>query len=303
MKKCTICGSEKFCTTNTYKHRWITCSDCGNVFRERKEKYLFEGFPLLKSRLIPVQISNALDRMVEVTVDNSNYYNYYDNVAAKGSESGTKWAGEYEALLATLKGLDISLKGKRVLDVSGGPGFVVKHLDGFAERAVVTEYSEDAVKGMIHALKIEAVKYDFNSDKIRDVVEGQFDVVLVRYAINFCNDIAAFAHSLKDVIAPGGLVFVSFVLPSLGTCLRWHHDEYTYNVLYNPETLAKGFCSASYEVAALTSDGEYHYTRGRSAKVNLFAWPYKIAALLSKNSINYELVQKNRILVFRAPSA
>ena len=69
-------------------------------------------------------------------------------------------------------------------------------------------------------LMIDAVRYDFNRDKLRQVVDGKFDIVLIRHAINFCKDIRELALELKQVVKPDGIIYVSFVVPTIPSCLR-----------------------------------------------------------------------------------
>ena len=144
MNTCSYCNSTSFSVVNTYKHKWRQCNDCGNVVRARKARYLFEGLPPLAWRVLPGVVEKALTREVDVVQDDAAYYAYYHRIAATGSAAGTKWESEYDALILKLDELGISLKDKSVLDISGGPGFLVKRLQDVARRAVVTEYSWNA---------------------------------------------------------------------------------------------------------------------------------------------------------------
>lgn len=298
-RSCSYCSSTEFSVINTYKHHWLSCNDCGNMVRERKSAYLLERLPKFLRKKLPVAFQKALFREQNVIQDEANYYSYYGDTSANGSAAGTKWRDEFETLVSQLARHNVELSDKDVLDISGGPGFVVKQLHGVARRAVVTEFSQAAVDGMVKHLGIEGAKYDFNSDRLNEVVVGKFDVVLVRYAFNFCMNPNEFASSLRHLLRDNAVVHVSFVLPSLGCCLRWQHDEYTYNVLYNPETIIRAFSEEGYSLIARESDGDYAYTRGRSLKVNLLALPYRIAALSRLRNVNRQLLQKNRVLIFR----
>jgi ubiquinone/menaquinone biosynthesis C-methylase UbiE len=253
---------------------------------------------------MPVRVQKALLREENVVREEARYYDLYKSVAATGSADGTKWAHETEALLAQLARHDVRVAGQEVLDISGGPGFLARDLSSTVKRVVVTEYSDESVEGMRAALGLDVRKYDFNNDELHARVDGTFDVVLIRYSINFCQNLGAFGRELRRVMRPGGFVWVSFVLPTLGCCLRWMHDEYTYHALYSPETLHAAFAEADFTLVARETEPRYRYTAGRGFGVNALSVPYLLSATLRPTgSYNRELIQKNLALLFRADGA
>jgi ubiquinone/menaquinone biosynthesis C-methylase UbiE len=149
----------------------------------------------------------------------------------------------------------------------------------------------------IKLLNIEAIKFDFNKDDIGELLEDRFDIVLIRYAINFCLDIRKMLSSLKRVLNEDAIIYVSFVPPTLGTCLRWQLDDYTYLILYNPETMARLFAEEDFIAFAKYDHGSYHYLKGRHKKFFPLLIPYRIAN--SFKDINRELIQKNLVMIFR----
>ncbi|HEX6222781.1 MAG TPA: hypothetical protein VFZ52_00125, partial [Chryseolinea sp.] len=166
--ECPSCKNNKFYVVDTYKHLWLTCKDCGTVVRERKEKYAYDT-PLhrffINNFILGRPFRANLLPQPAVRQDERHFYDYYNDVARKG-EKGTKWETANNRIVTNLEKFGIDVKDKKILDISGGPGFLTKRLKPLASRVVVTEFSTDAVNGMNKALDIEGVKYDYNSDRL-----------------------------------------------------------------------------------------------------------------------------------------
>lgn len=300
---CRICGCQNKTVIDSYKHHWIQCNDCNNVFRSRKNKYLMENFlpAYIAKKIFKKSIFDHYYPMQDVIADEKVFYDYYYELSKTPIEQ-TKYAHFPAKFDSIFKKYNVELAGKKILDISGGPGYLSKYLKGKCEKIVLTEFSEYAVEGMRRHLDIEAVKFDYNKDSIDGVVTGEFDIILIEYSINFCDDLLDFVRRLNKITAPGAFVYVSFVPPTLGCCLRWQHDEYTYNILYHPETLLRMFTQNGFKLHDRFSDGEYNFMKGFMLKGLLLRLPfillYKFKALNKKNSINRELIQKNRGFVF-----
>jgi hypothetical protein len=288
----------------TYKHLWLACRDCGNVFRQRRQRYP-ASFLLpraLRNRL-PVGLPALLLPAEEIIDNESRMYAYYPEVSAAGSSVGTKWEGELDRIKATLSMHGVDLAGKTVLHLSGGPGFLVHELQNYASRAVVTEFSRESVEGMRKNLRVESLKYDYNTDDLGALFSEPFDVILIPYSINFCLDLPSFTSALSKISHRGTVVYVSFVPPTLGCCLRWQWDEYTYNALYTPDTMSKAFTGAGFTELATRSEGDYPYTADwGSGKLALIKRGIALAYLARapRKGINRELTQKGAIQVFEA---
>jgi 2-polyprenyl-3-methyl-5-hydroxy-6-metoxy-1,4-benzoquinol methylase len=267
---CSFCGGARRSTIDTYKHRWIACDSCGNIVCRPKQAYLAE-------RLLPPRVSSWLastkmpyvrslrmffaDRRVLEARDAA--WEYLPSELDKGVEN-TKYKGLFENYVAFLARHEITLTNRDVLDVSGGPGFIVHQLSKLARRAVMTEYNRDTVVAAREKLGIETAYYDFNEHDIAATVSGEFDFVFVRNAINYCLDVPKFLRSLTKLLRPGAHVFVSFVLPSMGTCLRWQFNEDALSVLYNPETMTRMFAEARFRVVAREDEARHDYREGAS---------------------------------------
>lgn len=296
--QCQFCGGLGSSSINTYKHKWICCDNCGNIVRQQKPKYLFERMPEAFFRILPRGqfFSQSLKRKKE----GADFYNYYldENQKQKITQDGTKWEGEMTKLITQLAKFDINITNKNVLDISGGPGFFAQALSNICKKVVVTEYGEISVLRMKEYLGVNAIKYDFNTDNIDTLLQDVFDVVFIRYAINFCVDIRQMLSSLKKVLSRNSIIYVSFVPPTLGTCLRWQCDDYTYLILYNPETLAKLFAEEGFVAFVKYDEGSYYYLDGLAFKA---LTPIMIPYRLMNASIhcNRELIQKNLVMIFR----
>ncbi len=331
MTVCPVCTSDSLDHLPTYKHVWTQCNDCGNVFRSGKDAYpLGDGVVERTLRAANERLSGKLSFLVhdllrdeEVAQSQDAYYAYYDRIR---DAKQTKWDGELEAITGELDRLGIDCRGKRVLDVSGGPGFFAQEMTKLAACTVVTEFNPAVVAAMTRELGVEAVRFDYHTDSLRTVVTREFDVVFIRNSINYCRDLERFVRELSSVLAPGGVVYVSFMTPSLGSALQSQFDEYTYDVLYQPETLRRLFASIGMHPLAPTRFAKYnpytYYasggymdpegklvpapTLGASLKAKLryaFRTPfwalYGLPALLPHRNFNREILQKPCVQVYR----
>ena len=162
--RCIICESVSLQKINSYKHFWISCNDCGNIKRERKDKYLVPRFlpKFIAKIFFPEKALNKIYPMDEVIKNEKRFYDHYKEDSQLDVDS-TKWAGESETIKNNLKKLDISVKNKNILDISGGPGFVALDLEHSANKVFVTEYSEIGVNGMKDNLGVNAIKFDYQN--------------------------------------------------------------------------------------------------------------------------------------------
>lgn len=190
--RCGICGCSHSTRLNTYKHYWESCDGCGNMLSSPKEACLGARFfwsSGFAARLMPARRRRLYLPEPAVQARDEAFYDYYGSlVARQQSSKGTKWSGRLQTLKAQLNKVGAGFDGNVVLDISGGPGFLAKELEGVAAQAVVTEYSEVAVKGMSEYLGVRSVRYDFNRDRLSELIDDIFDVVLVN-SLNFCTTV------------------------------------------------------------------------------------------------------------------
>jgi SAM-dependent methyltransferase len=291
----------------TYKHDWIACADCGTLTRSLKRRYL--ASVLLPERaaraILPGKVVNQFYPMQAVREGADAFYSYYQDTAASSPER-TKYRTETADLLAELKAVGIDLAGKSVLDVSGGPGFLARDLGAIASKVVVTEYSPEAVAGMIRHLGVTAVTFDYNSQDLGDAVGGPYDIVLARYSINFCLDLPRFARALRRVLVPGGRAYISFVAPTLGFLLRWQHDEYTVNRLYTSETMARSFVQEGFTLETRYRHPGYGFMENRGLAKNAMFLPFAALSWLRNARVSAPLSRAlrhhNHLHIYRNPA-
>lgn len=208
---------------DTYKHHWIICQKTGNAYSVKKK-------PGMINRLTQAYKSRK-----------KSSYSIYDYFT---SPSHIQWSLEEsrKVISEIFNHYKIEPNGKRILDVSGGNGHVANELKKLGAEVVLTEVNDNAIEYARDKLQVETYKFDFQADSLNKVVNGKFDVVLLRAALMFCVDLERFLSDLKQLLAPDAIVVMQYcVIPTLGVLLRTQNDEYSYLALYQPETLIQ-FC-------------------------------------------------------------
>ena len=97
--ECIVCGGSSMSLINSYKHHWLSCNDCGNIFRKIKKRYfipriLHRG---IANKILPSGAINMLYPMQEVIEEERRFYDYYDD-ASKSKVEETKWFGQVEQI-------------------------------------------------------------------------------------------------------------------------------------------------------------------------------------------------------------
>ncbi|MCC6298123.1 MAG: class I SAM-dependent methyltransferase [Anaerolineales bacterium] len=205
---------------DTYKYHWIICRETGNAYSVEKDPSLFR-------------------RLSQVRKRQNDSYSIYDYFTAPNH---IQWSLDEskKVVQEVLNRHAIDIKGRRILDISGGNGHVADELRKLGAEVVLTEVNDKAIEYARNNLKIETVKFDFQESKLSNVVTGKFDVVLLRAAIMFCVDVEGFLADLKRLLMPGAIIVMQYcVTPTLGVLLRTQDDEYNYLALYQPDTLVE----------------------------------------------------------------
>ena len=202
---------------DTFKHVWITCSETGNAYSIRKN----QGFA----------------QWVIKHLNHKNDYAIYDYFT---SQEHVQWSIEESQRFSRdiIEKHEIMIKGKRILDISGGNGIVAKELMKEGAEVVLTEVNDKAIEYAQKVLGIETYKFDFQGDNLSNIVKGKFDIVLLRAALMFCLDLDRFMNDLVKVLNPGAVIVMQYcVIPTLGVYLRTQNDSYSYLALYQPVTI------------------------------------------------------------------
>lgn len=304
---CKVCGSDRIKKINTYKHYWHVCEQCNSMEREKKKNFLFEKiFPFILSKKLPGYFSDLFPSAFDESKQGTSY-NYYADMGNTKEGLGTKWQGEAQLVLNTLNKFGVNIKDKSVLDISGGPGFVANNFSNIAQYILLTEFSQIAVDGMRKFLSIDVEKYDYNSDSLDSITNKKFDVILVRFSINFCNNLEKFVKEAKKLLNNEGIIYVEYVEPNKGSILRWQFDNYTYNILYGIKIFESvfnknGFETIKHEVL-FEEDYNKPYWNYSSFKVKIFYFfirrirdTYKMAM---GNKVKGSLSQRSWVSIFK----
>jgi len=224
-----------------------------------------------------------------------NSADFYDVYTEECLDESEFRKSEVKQLLDQFSINGITFTEKTVLDVSGGPGFIAKHLKPVCARFVVTEYSEIATRVMSDVLKIETARFDYVKDRLQDIFAEKFDIVLLRSSIIFCPRLDNFVADLRAILNPGGYVLVETILPSLGEVFWWQQMEWKFPIIYSQETIEKYFYKHGFSLKYGYRDyGSYLGIKKRCTKnlaQKLFTWLVDYPMVL----IYYTLARKSRI--------
>jgi 2-polyprenyl-3-methyl-5-hydroxy-6-metoxy-1,4-benzoquinol methylase len=300
---CLVCNSENLARVNSYKHFCYVCGDCNNVFHIKKEFKYFLEWILPRSICKRILPQRAFLRLFHDKGDCAAA-DFYDVYAKECQEISEVRKSEVNQLLDTFSINGITLEGKKVLDVSGGPGYVGKYLKGVCAKIVVTEFSENATKAMAEVMGVETVKFDYTVDNLQNLFQEKFDVVLIRSSIIFCPKLDEFVCALSAVLNPDGYVLIETILPTLGEVLWWQQMEYKFPFIYSQETIEKNFYKHGFSLEYGQRDyGSYIGVKSRSTKgfmQKAYTWLldypmmllYYIAAKKGKVAVDQSLQHK-----------
>jgi len=135
------------------------------------------------------------------------------------------WKDSVNQQLARFEKAGFVLSGKRVLQISGGPGVLAKYLSENNE-VVVTEFSEKTVMAMQQTLGLNAVCYDLNSHDLRKIFDRKFDFLIIESVVNFCDDLDGFISSLVNILEDDAQIFITNDCFSLGYAMSWQFEDY-----------------------------------------------------------------------------
>lgn len=239
LKICKICNSNNIDLINTYKHYAIACRDCSNVSHIKKNKYFLE-YIIPRSLALAILPPKAFLRLFSDKGD-FKASEFYDNTSFESTSDSAWRKSEVRQVLDQLALMNISIKGSKILDISGGPGNVGKKLSQLGADVIVTEFSETTVKSMNSMGNFRAKVFDYNVDDISKISKTKFDLIMIRSSIIFCPDLDKFIKGIKQILKPRGKVFLETIIPTLGEILWWQQLEYKFPFIYSQETIEKIF--------------------------------------------------------------
>ena len=221
---CLICNSVDTERINTYKHHCIICNDCNCVSHVKKDKYLLD-YLLPKKLMKKILPDKAYFRLF--SVDEFVASEFYDVYAEEALNLNYWRKSEFQQILDELGKGRVDYKGKKILDISGGPGLLISQFKTDALEVSVTEFSQISVDAMGSIFGVDARKFDYNADKIDDVFyDKKFDIILVRSSIIFCENLNDFVRRLSRLLNPDGIVLIESILPTYGEVFWWQQMEH-----------------------------------------------------------------------------
>jgi 2-polyprenyl-3-methyl-5-hydroxy-6-metoxy-1,4-benzoquinol methylase len=237
---CSNCNSLEVYVVNSYKHHCLICRDCSNVTHVKKNnKLLFEYIfnRKLAKKLLPPK---AFMRLFS-DKDDFEYEKFYDAFILETNNVTEKRLSDINQVLDTLNYFNYDITGKKILDISGGPGFVPGHLNKIALECCTTEHSELAAQAISNHFGIRAKRFDYNKDNITEIYNEKFDLILIRSSVIFCENVDDLLKNCSNILNHNGCILIESITPSLGEVLWWQTLEYKFPRIHSQETLEKYF--------------------------------------------------------------
>jgi ubiquinone/menaquinone biosynthesis C-methylase UbiE len=236
----------------TLKHIWYCCNACGSASRDDRPDFehtfaFRTSVKTLTKHKPPMATSIGRNKAIETDV--SKLFDYM--ASDRHVELHKQQYKVVEGFLETvIRRYGIDVKGKSILDVSGGNGSFIKEFEAMGARVALTEFNQKSVEFARERFGVDARRFDFNADHIGELFKDKkFDLVFMRFAVMFCLDMSQFLERLKPLLNPGALIVVNgSTEPSLGTMLRFQYDDYAYLVLYDPGALKDIFSKNGFEL-------------------------------------------------------
>lgn len=305
---CATCGKTgSVSEIDTYKSTWFHCEGCGCYSRVQKPHYPLEGLAsalLLLFRHVP-KINGFLQSLGRKK-QGVDFYRYYSDQLASGERG--PWAGQSDMVTAELRGAGLlqDWAGRKVLEVSGEPGFFAHDLMDAGADIMVSAFADDVARAMSERLGVRTFTFDFNADDIVPRVEavgnrGPFDFIFVRYSIAFCLDVPALMQKLGGLLKPEGQLYVSFNPASRAVLLRWMFDDYTYLRQYTEQSLNEAAAAAGLRQRARFDEGYFHWDRGPFSmhwSLRPFARRYFNADHFFRGGNEHDAVQRRVAMVY-----
>lgn len=209
----------------TYKRYWDICLKTGTAVSRQRSWYPLSFLPWAAFKRTP-------------SVDEEKMYDYFvDDVH-------TAWAIQegQEFVRDRLGRLELNVAGKKVLDISGGNGFVLKQIEKLGATVSLTEINRKTLDFARATHGIDVFEYNLNIHDLAEVTGRRYDVILARACIMFALDLPKFVDQLRRSLNPGGVVMIDrSVMPTVGVLTRVQLDEFSYYILRQPETIIKAF--------------------------------------------------------------
>lgn len=209
-----------------YKRNWILCNECGTATSgEEKNNKLLSLLPY-----------DFLKR-------NHGEEDIYDYFVSPAHEDVSK--KNYANFMKLFSKYITGIENKNIIDISGGSGHFLSNFK--AKYSLLTEINDKAIDFARDKLKLNAVKFNFNTQKIDELIETEcgskkFDIVMLNACLMFCKDLDSFVSSLKKILSKDGVIIAhANVEPTIGVMARTQFDDFSYLVLRRKNSLRKHF--------------------------------------------------------------
>jgi ubiquinone/menaquinone biosynthesis C-methylase UbiE len=196
----------------------------------------------------------------------------------------------------------IEVNGKSILDVSGGNGNFIKEFEQLGASVAMSEFNQKSVDFAIKEFGLDARRFDFNTDDISAKFDKRFNVVMMRYAIMFCNDFNRFMDQMELITQPDTTFIINgSMAPSMGAFLRSQYDDYTYLVLYSKDKVVDIMSRHGYKLTGAheeTGKNKESYSHDMHASVRrLDWWLYRVPAIFK--GVPNDPAIHSHVLVFK----
>jgi 2-polyprenyl-3-methyl-5-hydroxy-6-metoxy-1,4-benzoquinol methylase len=272
---CSNCSSLEVYALNSYKHYCLICKDCSNVTHVKKSSKLLFEFLIPRNFAKKLLPHKAFMRLYSDKGD-FEYEKFYDAFVLETNNVTEKRLSDINQVLDTLNYFNYDITGKKILDISGGPGFVPGHLNKISLECCTTEHSELAAKAISNNFGIRAKRFDYNKDNITEIYNEKFDLILIRSSVIFCENVDDLLKNCSNILNHNGCILIESITPSLGEVLWWQTLEYKFPRIHSQETLEKYFYKNKFNlIGGFREYGDYISVKNRSYpefSKKLFVW-------------------------------
>jgi len=236
-KKCKICKSSDIVMIDSYKHDVCLCCNCNGVSHLKKNGLYF--LEMIGLQFLFFFLPRRAYQRLFHAKKTFKPSQFYDTYIQENKNLSPLRKAETKQILDQLNFGEIDIEALNVLDVSGGPGLVARSLKDRGANVYVTEFSEEAVRQIKSKHKVNAIKFDYSKDRLINIFETKFDLVLLRSSIIFCDDLHRLLSDIKNILNNNGHVLIETIIPSLGEIFWWQQMEFKFPVIYSQETILK----------------------------------------------------------------
>lgn len=142
-----------------------------------------------------------------------------------------------------------TLRGKRVLEIGCGTGYLLSRLKPYGAEVLGVEPGEHGQEGA-SKYGVPIIHDYFPSAKI----DGKFDIIIVYAVLEHMEDPLQFMRGVKEALAPGGAIF--FSVPDTEPCQRQGdasvllHEHWSYFTRHSLETFLQVLGGSSSQIEA-----------------------------------------------------